>query len=106
MAEQHYPDPAGDIEGDFDALIQELRMEIGAQGPTDSEPTRVLPVVEAEEPRDSFDEYFDSAFGEMESEMNPQPESEPEPEPQPEPLSISLNVSPDMSLPEQQRKAY
>ena len=78
MADQHYPAPAGDIEGDFEALIQELRMEIGSQGPQDSEPTREIPVVEPEESGDSFDEYFDSAFAEMESEMNPQPEPEPE----------------------------
>ena len=84
MADQHYPDPAGDIEGDFEALIQELRMEIGSQGPQDSEPTRGIPVVEPEEPGDSFDEYFDSAFAEMESEMNPQPEPEPAPEPEPQ----------------------
>ena len=79
MSDQIFNDPTEDIEGEFDALIEELRMEIGAQN---AEPVRQAP--EPEEPHDSFDDYFDSAFAQAEAEMNPQPEQEPEEEPEPE----------------------
>ena len=81
MSDQFFNDPTGDIEDEFDALIEELRMEIGSQN---DEPVRETPAPVPEEPHDSFDDYFDSAFAQAEAEMNPQPEPEPEEVPEPE----------------------
>ena len=79
--DQFFTDPTEDIEDEFDALIEELRMEIGAQNDAPDRETTAPP---PEEPHDSFDDYFDSAFAQAEAEMNPQPEPEPEDAPEPE----------------------
>ena len=86
MADQFRKDPAEGIEGELDALIRELRMEIASQ---EVPPVREAPEPEPEAPapesdasQDHFDEYFDSAFAQMESEMNPPPPPAPEPEPE------------------------
>ena len=81
MSDQFFTDPTEDIEDEFDALIEELRMEIGAQNDA---PVRETTAPPPEEPHDSFDDYFDSAFAQAEAEMNPQPEPEPEEVPEPE----------------------
>ena len=81
MSDQFFTDPTEDIEDEFDALIEELRMEIGAQNDAPDRETTAPP---PEEPHDSFDDYFDSAFAQAEAEMNPQPEPEPEDAPEPE----------------------